>query len=382
MATQITEYKCPCCTAPLRFGEGSGRLECDYCGSSYTVTEMEVLNAQEEAKAEEAFAEAEAVQQTPDTGEGSWDASEISRDWGPEGNNLRTLYCPSCGAELITDETTAATSCPYCGNNTIVPGQFQGALKPDYVLPFKLDREAAKAALKNHYKKKYFLPKAFSSENHLEEIKGIYVPFWLFDAVADADCTFHGTRSHVHREGDYDVTVTEHFHVRRAGSMEFERIPTDSSQKMPDDYMDSLEPFDYSELQPFSVAYLPGFVADKYDVSPEECMKRADQRCRATAIDQMRRDVMGYETLVTTGSNVDLRRGKVHYALMPVWTLHTKWQGKDYLFMMNGQTGKMVGDLPVDKGKFWMTFAALSVGLSIMTAFLGVGEWIAALFMS
>lgn len=384
MPTQISQYKCPCCTAPLRFDGKADRLECDYCGSSYTVAEMEAMYTQQDAQAEKAFAEAEAaaeqeaVQQQEET---AWDASGLSQDWGADGEKLRMLHCPSCGAELITDDTTAATSCPYCGNNTIVPGQFQGALKPDYVLPFKLSKEDARAALKNHYKKKHFLPKEFSAQNHLEEIKGIYVPFWLFESGADADCTFHATRSHCHREGEYDVTVTEHFRVRRGGSMEFEHVPTDASQKMPDDYMDSLEPYDYSDLKPFSVGYLPGYLADKYDVPPEDCMTRADQRCRATAIEQMRRDVVGYDTVVTTGSNVSLQRGKIHYALMPVWTLHTKWQGKDYLFMMNGQTGKMVGDLPVSQGKYWGTFAALTGVFTVAMTVLGVGKWIAMLFM-
>ena len=104
-----------------------------------------------------------------------------------------------------------AYSCPSCGNNTIVPGQFGGTMKPDYVIPFKLDKKAAVAALKKHYSKKFFLPRAFSSGNHLEEIQGIYVPFWLFDASAEADCRFHATRSHTHHEGDYRVTVIEHF---------------------------------------------------------------------------------------------------------------------------------------------------------------------------
>ena len=145
------------------------------------------------------------------------------RGLGADGEGMKAYSCPSCGAELICEATTAATSCPYCGNNTIVPGQFGGTMKPDYVIPFKLDKKAAVAALKKHYSKKFFLPRAFSSGNHLEEVQGIYVPFWLFDAGAEADCRFHATRSHTHTDGDYRVTVTEHFDVRRSGTMEFER---------------------------------------------------------------------------------------------------------------------------------------------------------------
>lgn len=298
MPAQIAEYKCPACTGPLHFVGESGKLECDYCGSTYDVAEIEALYAGQEAGAKAAFQEAEAKEKNGEPGEEpAWDTSALQGDWGADGEGMKAYNCPSCGAELICDATTATTSCPYCGNNTIVPGQFGGTMKPDYVIPFKLDKKAAVAALKKHYSKKFFLPRAFSSGNHLEEVQGIYVPFWLFDAGAEADCRFHATRSHTHTDGDYRVTVTEHFDVRRSGTMEFERIPVDGSKKMPDDYMDSIEPFDYAGLKSFSTAYLPGYLADKYDVTAQESMERADRRCHNSAFDQMRRDISGYEVV-------------------------------------------------------------------------------------
>lgn len=380
MTTQITNYQCPACTGPLHFDGGSGKLECEYCGSAFEVAEIEALYAEKEAAAAEAGGKAE-EKRVAEAAEEAWTPA-FSADWGEDAAKMRAYNCPSCGAELICEETTAATACPYCGNPTVVPGQFAGTLRPDYVIPFRLDKEAAKTALKNHYRKKFFLPRAFSSGNHLEELKGVYVPFWLFDAEAEADCNFHATRSTTHQEGDYRVTVTEHFQVHRAGSMHFEHVPADASSKMPDDYMDSIEPFDYRELKPFSTAYLPGYLADKYDVTAQESTDRANKRCRATAIEVMRRDVHGYETVSSEGSSVRLRGCKVHYALMPVWTLRTRWQGKDYLFMMNGQTGKMVGDLPMSKAKSLAIFGALSVLFSALALWAGVGQWIAALFMA
>ena len=383
MPAQITEYKCPACTGPLHFVGESGKLECDYCGSTYDVAEIEALYAGQEAGAKAAFQEAEAKEKNGEPGEEpAWDTSALQGDWGADGEGMKAYSCPSCGAELICEATTAATSCPYCGNNTIVPGQFGGTMKPDYVIPFKLDKKAAVAALKKHYSKKFFLPRAFSSGNHLEEVQGIYVPFWLFDAGAEADCRFHATRSHTHTDGDYRVTVTEHFDVRRSGTMEFERIPVDGSKKMPDDYMDSIEPFDYAGLKPFSTAYLPGYLADKYDVTAQESMERADRRCHNSAFDQMRRDISGYEVVNQVGGNVRLHRGKVHYALMPVWTLRTRWKNQDYLFMMNGQTGKMVGDLPVSNGKVTAFFSVLAVTLSGLMLWSGLGQTIARIFLA
>lgn len=383
MPAQIAEYKCPACTGPLHFVGESGKLECDYCGSTYDVAEIEALYAGQEAGAKAAFQEAEAKEKNGEPGEEpAWDTSALQGDWGADGEGMKAYNCPSCGAELICDATTAATSCPYCGNNTIVPGQFGGTMKSDYVIPFKLDKKAAVAALKKHYSKKFFLPRAFSSGNHLEEVQGIYVPFWLFDAGAEADCRFHATRSHTHTDGDYRVTVTEHFDVRRSGTMEFERIPVDGSKKMPDDYMDSIEPFDYAGLKSFSTAYLPGYLADKYDVTAQESMERADRRCHNSAFDQMRRDISGYEVVNQVGGNVRLHRGKVHYVLMPVWTLRTRWKNQDYLFMMNGQTGKMVGDLPVSNGKVTAFFSVLAVTLSGLMLWSGLGQTIARIFLA
>lgn len=357
MPTQVTNYQCPACTGPLHFVGASGKLECDFCGSSYDVAEIEKLYREKDAQAAAAQQAAE---------QDRWDASDLNADWGAEADSMRAYNCPSCGAELICDDTTAATSCPYCGNPTIVPGQFSGTLKPEFVVPFKLSKEDAVKALKEHYKGRPFLPKAFTLENHLQEVKGVYVPFWLFDGSADGGIHYEATRTHMHRQGDMEITQTEHFDVYRAGSIRFEKIPVDASSKMPDDYMDSIEPFDYNELKAFSAAYLPGYLADRYDVSAEDSSSRADERCANTLDNALRDTVTGYQSCVRTGGSTQLHRGKVHYALLPVWLLNTKWQGKDYLYAMNGQTGKLVGDLPMSWGKFWGTFGIIAAALSVI----------------
>ncbi len=353
MPTQVTNYQCPSCTGPLHFVGATGKLQCDFCDSCYDVAEIEALYADKNKQAEEAH----------NSADGAWDDSGLSEDWGADGADMKSYTCPSCGAELICDETTAATSCPYCGNPTIVPGQFSGAIKPDFVLPFKLSKEDAVKALKKHYHGKRLLPSAFTNGNHIEEIKGVYVPFWLFDGEAEGSINYHATQVHSRTAGDYEITETNHFNVIRSGSMTFEKIPVDASSKMPDDYMDSIEPFDYSELKSFSKAYLPGFLADKYDVGMDESSKRADERCEGSLRAALMQSANGYSTCVPVNENLHLKRGKVHYALLPVWMLSTKWNGKNYLFAMNGQTGKIVGDLPISRKKLAAYFAAIAAPL-------------------
>ncbi len=387
MPTQVTNYQCPACTGPLHYSAKSGKLECDYCGSSFDVADIEALYAHKEAEAAAAkqaadakadaaaAAEAEAAQAAAQSGNvGDWDTSGLSRDWGAEAGTLRAYSCPSCGAELICDESTAATSCPYCGNPTVVPGQFSGALRPNFILPFRLTKDDAVQALRAHYKGKPFLPKSFTSANHIEQIQGVYVPFWLFDGGAEGSASYRASNTSVYETGDYEVTETMHYDVFRAGSIAFEKIPVDASSKMPDDHMDSIEPFDYTQLQPFSTAYLPGYLADKYDVSVDDSRDRADARCRETLAQALRDTVTGYGTCVTDHTDIRLHRGKVHYALLPVWMLSTKWNGESFLFAMNGQTGKLVGDLPTDRGRYWGTFGAIAgvvtVALTVILQFM------------
>ena len=354
MADQMTNYQCPACTGPLQFSAATGKLECEYCGSSFEVAQVEALYAAKEEKAAAAK-------------KNEWDTSGAARNWGQDAAGMKAYNCPSCGAELICDETSAATSCPYCGNPTVIPGQFSGSLRPECIIPFRLTKADAIAKLKGHYKGKPFLPKTFTNKQSIEKIQGVYVPFWLYDGTVSGDYRYDATVVEVHKKGDLEIVTTNHFLVHRAGSISFEKVPVDASSKMPDDYMDSIEPFDYSELKPFSTAYLPGFLADKYDVTVKACNKRADKRCVQTLEQALSGTLQNYTAAAPIGEKiVDIQRGKAHYALLPVWLLNVKWNGKIHLFAINGQTGKVCGELPVSKGSAWAFFFKLAVPLSIL----------------
>ena len=362
MAAPIMNYQCPNCMAGLRFDESSGRLACDFCDNQFDIELVEQLFADKEQTAASAGAEPQ------------WDISMTHAFSAEEAAHLRAYSCPSCAAEIICDDTTAATSCPYCGNPTIIPGQFGDQLRPDYVIPFKCDKNAAIEALQKYYKGKKFLPANFTDANHIEEIKGVYVPFWLYDGETDASMRFRATKIRKYTRGNYLVTETEHYRVVREGSVAFEKVPADGSTKMPDAHMDSIEPFSYSELKPFSSAYLPGFLADKYDVDAEKCGKRANERITASTEAVFRNTISGYTSVVREFSNINLKKGEVYYALLPVWLLSTKWRDKNYLFAMNGQTGKLIGDLPIDKSKLAKWFFIIAAPIAaVLSALFFIG---------
>lgn len=342
-STQI-QYKCPCCGGYIAFDSTLGKLKCPYCDTEF---DPDTLKSYDECLKQDA----------PD--DMNWESDDEGARFD-EDEGMNVYCCASCGGEIITDETTAASSCPYCGNPVIFKSQLSGELKPDYVIPFKLDKKAAKEALKKHLEGRRLLPKVFKSENHIDEIKGVYVPFWLFDTDADARVRYRATKTRVWSDSEFNYTETSFFDLGRAGSLGFEHIPVDGSRKMPDDLMESLEPFDFSQAVEFSTAYLSGYMADKYDVGAGECIERANERVKASAEDALRGTISPmYDSVRVDTSSVSFSGGRHKYALYPVWILNTTWNGNKYTFAMNGQTGKFVGDLPVDKGLYGKYFAGI-----------------------
>lgn len=339
----LQEYKCPCCAGAIEFNSQIQKMKCPYCDTEF---EMETLLAYDRDLS------------TDGNDELDWNP-EASQWQEGETDGMRVYSCQSCGGEIIADETTAATHCPYCDNPVVMMGQFKGDLKPDYVIPFKVDKNAAIAGLKQHLVGKKFLPKVFKEENHIEEVKGVYVPFWLFDADAEGGVRYKCSRSHSHDHGDYRVTETEYFSVYREGMIGFDKIPVDASSKMPDDLMESVGPFDFREAVKFQTAYLAGYLADKYDVLADNSKSRAIERAKDSIDDAFRSTVQGYTSVLKEGDNLRLRNARAKYALYPVWVLTTRWNDQVYLFGMNGQTGKFVGNLPCDKSLYWKTFAVV-----------------------
>ena len=342
----LQEYKCPCCGGAIEFNSSLQKMKCPYCDTEF---EMETLAAYDTELKNEPVSD----MNWENAAGSEWDESETAA--------LNTYVCKSCGGEIVGDENTAATACPYCGNPVVMMGKLSGSLKPDLVIPFQLDKKAAKAALKKHYSGKRLLPKVFREENHLDEIKGIYVPFWLFDAGAEAHIRYKATRMRSWSDNDFDYTETSFYAVTRGGTLAFQHVPVDGSTKMSDDLLESIEPFDLSQAVDFQTAYLAGYLADKYDVDAEQSIQRANERIRESVRSMMASTVQGYTSFTPANTQIELEHGTVRQVLMPVWMLSTRWNDQNYLFAMNGQTGKLVGDLPIDQSKkrkyFIKTFA-------------------------
>ena len=344
----LLEYKCPACGGRLEFDSASQQMKCPYCD-----TQVDVAALQQQ---EQAAQQSESSMEWESSAGGAWEAGET--------DGMKVYVCKACGGEIVGDETTGASECPFCGNPVVMAGAFSGDLKPDLVIPFKLDKKAAKAALTNHLKGKLLLPRVFKDQNHIDEIKGLYVPFWLFGAGVNANIGYKATRVRTWSDSNYNYTETSYYNVHRGGGIAFDDVPVDGSTKMDDTLMESIEPFDLSQAVPFQTAYLSGYLADKYDVTEGESVSRANERIKQSTEDAFRKTVTGFTTVTTDYSSLQLYNGKARYALYPVWILNTTWQGKKFTFAMNGQTGKFVGDLPMDKGRFFAFLGGTFAGVT------------------
>ena len=354
----LLDYKCPACGGALEFDTATQKMKCPFCDSSYEMAELQQKDAVLDTQA-------------PDGADQfNWNAAGQEWENGEE-DGMSVFVCKSCGGEIVGDANTAATACPYCNNPIVMSGRLSGMLKPDFVIPFKLDKQMAKDKLKQYIGTRKFTPSTFKSENKLEEIKGIYVPFWLFDSNIDAAVNFEGTKVNRWSDSDYDYTETSYYDIYRRGNMSFENIPVDGSTKMPDDLMESIEPFDFKNAVNFQTAYLAGYLADKYDVDMQASIPRANDRIKTSAEDTLKSTVNNFDTVTTKHSNINLINGISKYALYPVWLLNTDYKGEKYTFAMNGQTGKFIGNLPIDKGKIIGLFAGVSVGAAAVVFAIG-----------
>lgn len=357
----LEQFKCPACGGSVEFDAGTQKMKCPYCDSEFDIEAIKEMNSEESSQHDDSI---------------SWESAGGQWQEG-ETDGMRVYTCESCAGEIIGDENLGSTTCPYCGSKVVMTGQFSGALKPDYVIPFKFDKKQAMKNFETFVNKRKYVPKRFKSDKHIEEIKGVYVPFWLFDGDADADMSFGAEKIKSWTEGKYEYTETEYYNVTRSGNVTFKNIPVDGSEKLADDLMESIEPFHFNEAVDFETAYLAGYLADKYDVDEKASENRANERIKYSVEEALSDTVKGYSRVNGRSSSITIKGGKAKYALYPVWLLSATYNGEVYTFAMNGQTGKFAGDLPVDNkglckyfGVSTIIWTALIYGGSLLVKFL------------
>ena len=349
--SSMTEYKCPSCGSTLEFNPEKGKLFCEACGNEY------------ETDAIKAFMKASENEETQERKHFNWDEYRKNKEEYKPLEGVKVYVCQSCGASIETDENTAATKCPYCDSNVILTDKVSGALTPNAIIPFKITPKDLPKLIKKYCKGKRLIPKGFFDNNKIGRLQGVYVPFWLFDCHADGEAAYMATRVVITRQGKYDCYTTSYYLLEREGEVTFKNIPVDASMRIDNDLMDSVEPFDFNALEEFDKAYLSGFLAESFDTDPDTEMDRASDRMKTSMINSLRQSAVGYNTVIQKSGNINIDGADVKYVLLPVYFLNCTYNGKNYRYAINGQTGKIVGELPISMKKCAAYFGAVAAGV-------------------
>ena len=347
---KTVDHKCPSCNASINYNPKEKNWVCEYCGGKFTLDEL---------KANEENFKKTSVNES----------KELKKKAKEENVEMDQYHCQDCGAEIIADKNTAATFCVYCKNTAILKSRLTDKFAPSKIIPFSKTKDDAINAFKIVGKGRFLMPKEFSDPKNIQELTGVYIPFWLYSCKMKGFVSGKGTKVMTWSTYDYIYTKTDTYNVERGGIYNFENIPVDGSVRFNDAVMNSIEPFKYDELEDFNYSYLSGFLAEKYDVEQNEAKKITINRAETSTLDDLQSKARGgYATFTPSKKETNVEEESIEYVLLPVWMVNIKYKEKMYTFAMNGQTGKMIGDIPYSKGKLLLFILIIFVVLFGITA--------------
>ena len=341
---EAVQYKCPNCGGGLIFDPEKQDFICEYCDSVFEEQDFFIKDEK-------------------------LDADETKQTENSEFENAILYICPSCGAEIVTDETTAATTCYYCSNPVVLSGKLSGDFKPDNIIPFKIDKDEAIKKFKELCSKKKFLPKDFISESRLEEIKGVYFPYWYIDGESDGNINATSKQVRTWMVGDIrhtETTLRGHF---RQGSISIRNMPEAALKSKDRDLLKYVCPFNSEDFVPFSMSYLSGFFAEKRDTGKSELENSVSDKIKAFSRERLLGSVE-YPNVSLKDSSIRVEELCWSYNLLPVWVLSYKHKDKNYIYALNGQTGKVYGELPVCSKKLAGLFAGITAAATVILSVL------------
>lgn len=357
----VISFKCPNCDGELIFDPSTQKYKCEYCNSLFVQEEFEAMEPAESTEQYESVAE-EYMQGSTTEETSSWKETD-----GTSSQQAVRYSCPSCGAEIITDATTAATFCYYCHNPVVLGGRLEGEYLPNKVIPFEVTRDEAEKAFLEYVGKKKFIPKAFFNKRQIESMTGVYFPYWLYDVELEGKMQGDGRDIRVWRRGDIEYTETKHYAIEREGEIELGKLTENALQKANSKLASGVMPYDFNKVKDFNMGYLSGFLAERRDIEQAVVQQKMQSVMRESAEKLLRETITGYNSVSVRSSNVWPKRETWSYVLLPVWTITYKGRnGKIYYYSMNGQTGKVCGELPVDHGKLALASGVVALAVLIV----------------
>lgn len=349
----VISFKCPNCDGELIFDPATQKYKCEYCNSLFLQAELDAM--QPAAESEKRREETQTAEIPEEAAEKATDAGEAVR-----------YTCPSCGAEILTDATTAATFCYYCHNPVVLSGKLEGEYLPDKILPFEITREAAEKSFLEYVGQKKFVPKAFFQKKQIERMTGVYFPYWLYEAELEGNMQCEARDIRIWRNGDHEYTQTKYYAIQREGDVILRNLPESALQKANARLANGVMPYAFERMKDFHMGYLSGFLAERRDIAQENVQEKMRGEMRESAEQMLRETVDGYDAVSVRSVNFRAEKENWAYVLLPVWTITYKGKnGKIYYYSMNGQTGKVCGELPLDHGRL-----ALAAGITALAVLL------------
>lgn len=342
-----TDKKCPNCGATVMFDPASGMMHCDYCGYKCELPPPEKENSVCELDFESAV-------------------NTESCEWGAE---KKSVECKSCGAVSIYDALETAAICPFCGSTHVMPAATDKTIAPGGVCPFTITKETAGEKFTRWIKGKLFTPRKAKQSATPESFKGVYLPYWTYDAQTTSNFTARAGYDHrvKQKDGSYKTETT--WRSVRGVYQEFIDDQTVmASKRKENSQVSKCEPFDLTKVIPYTPKVLAGFVAERYSVGLKEGWGIAQTSIQS----KLRSNVSSYVkshwscdrvsgvALSTLYSNITYK-----YILVPVWLSSFQYNGKTYQFAVNGQTGKVGGKAPISAIR---VIIAILLGIGIIAA--------------
>lgn len=331
-------YNCPNCSGNLSFDIASQTLMCDYCKTQLDPYEYEKTQDAEE--------------------------NDVY--------GVQVFTCPQCGGEIMTTNVTAAGFCTYCGASTILDSRMREEKRPTHIIPFSRTKEDCQKAYASFVKRALFAPGEFRDPEYLSRFRGIYIPYWVYTYKLNGNLRMYGTRTH--RRGDYKVT--DHYTLTGQVDASYEGLHYDASSSFDDTVAESIAPYERAKFQPFTPSILCGFYADAPDVKSHVYAKDAADTVCDDAMDRLS-GVPEYRQHGLTLPSAEQFRSVSRYGLqlkgeepvcayLPVWFLTYRKNDRVAYAVMNGSTGKITADLPVDEKKY--VFGSLLLAIPIFAA--------------
>lgn len=314
--------KCPSCASNIFYQPEVQGMVCRNCGNIYKPSTLEKMGS---------------------LGYSIEHDYTGDNDISEEDKKRHEIVCNSCGATMIADANMMSTMCAFCGSPALITRRMTREFKPDYIVPFKIDKQTAEKNMKQWLKTRKMTRGGFKTKSRLTKMEPLYVPFWLLDCAVNTD--MYGTG----KMYTNDKPVV--FSIRAKANYYVKGVPFDASLKIANKLMEAIEPFDYSEMVKFDNRYLQGFYADKYDQRPTEIMDRFIKRLDRISMDMNDTIAAKYDEYIPSPEKTFtwMSEVSIKYCLLPVWFMTVEFDGRNYQFAVNGQTGEASGQAPTSE---------------------------------